>query len=173
MDSLQRLFREVADLDPDRRSRYFDAHEVDEEMRRNVESLLRFDGGSADLLTGVVGGTVEQFLNAGPEPFAGPYELVRLLGEGGMGSVHLAQRRALEPRRALLRCPSTRDQPGPLEHLQVLGDGLHAERERLRQLVHGDLAVVRQPREDRAPGRIGEGRKCEAELVGCHRYLSI
>ena len=93
MDSLQRLFREVADLDPDRRSRYFDAHEVDEEMRRNVESLLRFDGGSADLLTGVVGGTVEQFLNAGPEPFAGPYELVRLLGEGGMGSVHLAQRR--------------------------------------------------------------------------------
>jgi serine/threonine protein kinase len=58
-----------------------------------VESLLRFDSGSAHLPTGVVGATVERFLDSSPDSFCGPYELMRLLGEGGMGSVHLAQRK--------------------------------------------------------------------------------
>ena len=41
----------------------------------------------------VVGATVEQFLSSPDNRFCGPYELVRLLGEGGMGTVHLAQRK--------------------------------------------------------------------------------
>src|ERR1700722_11053016 len=76
---------------------------------------------------------------------------------------HIPQRRALQPRRTPLRRPPARDQPGPLEYLQVLGDGLRAERERLCQLVHGALAVLREPRKDRPPRRVGEGREGGAE----------
>jgi len=93
MNNLQRLFLEVADLDAGARSRYFEEHEVDRDLRLEVESLLRFDRGSSDHLQGVVGATVEHFLDSVPDRFCGPYELVSLLGEGGMGSVHLAQRK--------------------------------------------------------------------------------
>jgi serine/threonine protein kinase len=93
MDNVQKLFLEVADLNAAERSRYFEQQQVSGDLRREVESLLRFDSGSATLLTGVVGATVEQFLDAVPDRFCGPYELVRLLGQGGMGTVHLAQRK--------------------------------------------------------------------------------
>jgi hypothetical protein len=93
MNNLQSLFHEVADLGPEERSHYFDQHHVTQDLRSEVESLLRFDHGSADLLTVVVGAAVGQFLDVSPEKFCGPYELVRLLGQGGMGSVHLAQRK--------------------------------------------------------------------------------
>lgn len=93
LNDLQRLFIEVADLDAAERSQYFEKHKVGADARREVESLLRFDNGSATVLTDVVGSTVEQFLDSAPEKFCGPYELVRMLGRGGMGSVHLAQRK--------------------------------------------------------------------------------
>src|SRR5262249_34423745 len=38
------------------------------------------------------------------------------------------QRRPVDPRRPQLRLPPPGDQPGPLEHLEVLGDRLHADR---------------------------------------------
>ena len=93
INNLQKLFLEVADLDAVERSRYFDQHEVGGDLRQEVESLLHFDQGSAKILNGVVGATVEQFLDSVPDKFCGPYELVRMLGQGGMGSVHLAQRK--------------------------------------------------------------------------------
>lgn len=93
IDDVQQLFREVADLNAETRSRYFEDHQIDGDLRREVESLLRFDDGSSDHLKIVVGATVEQFLNSALDRFCGPYELVRLVGEGGMGSVHLAQRK--------------------------------------------------------------------------------
>jgi len=93
IDDVQQLFREVADLNAETRSQYFEDHRTDGDLRREVESLLRFDHGSSDHLKSVVGATVEQFLDSAPDRFCGPYELVRLLGEGGMGSVHLAQRK--------------------------------------------------------------------------------
>ncbi|HTB13079.1 MAG TPA: serine/threonine-protein kinase [Bryobacteraceae bacterium] len=93
MDEVQKLFRDVADLDAEARSQYFADNGIDGNLRREVESLLRFDRGSSDHLKNVVGATVDQFLDSAPDRLCGPYELVKLLGEGGMGSVHLAQRK--------------------------------------------------------------------------------
>src|SRR4051794_5212912 len=50
------------------------------------------------------------------------------------------QRRALEVGGAQLRRPSARDQPGPLQHLEVLGDRLDRDRQGLGQLAHGGVA---------------------------------
>ena len=71
----------------------------------------------------------------------------------------------LEPARTPLGVASSRDEPGPLENLQVLGDGLEAHGKRLGELVDGRFAF-RQPGEDRSAGRVGESGKRAAELVG-------
>jgi hypothetical protein len=67
MNDLQKLFLQVADLDQAERSHYYEEHEVGRDLRQEVESLLRFDNGSANLLTGVM----EQFLNSAPDRFCG------------------------------------------------------------------------------------------------------
>jgi hypothetical protein len=79
-----------------------------------------------------------------------------------------AQRRALDPGRAQLCGSSTRDQAGALEHLQVPRDRLHAERERLGELVDRDLALISEARQDRPARGIGKRREGQAELIGCH-----
>src|SRR5918992_4173826 len=74
---------------------------------------------------------------------------------------------ALQARRAQLRRAASRYEAGALQHLQVLRHRLQGDRERLGQLVHGRLAL-REPLQDRAPSRVGEGRECGAELVYRH-----
>ena len=46
------------DLDPRARERYFESHQVDPQLKREVESLLRFDSGSGSVLTDTVSATV-------------------------------------------------------------------------------------------------------------------
>jgi hypothetical protein len=95
-DDIQLLFREVADLSPREREQYFDHREVPSHLRVEVESLLRFDMPHAESLTGRVAETVTQLLDSDTGPGeggrCGPYELVHLIGRGGMGAVFLAKR---------------------------------------------------------------------------------
>ena len=90
MDSaVQALFRELADLSPTERALYFERHPVDAKVRHEVESLLGFDGGeSDDTLMGVIDGIQEQFAGSYREPFCGPYQLLRLLGQG-LSLIHI------------------------------------------------------------------------------------
>ncbi len=56
-------------------------------------------------------------------------------------SLGVAKRRRLQPRGPQLRGAAARDQAGALEHLEVLRDRLHADRERLGELAHGRLSL--------------------------------
>ncbi|HEY7291729.1 MAG TPA: serine/threonine-protein kinase [Vicinamibacterales bacterium] len=95
-DELRRVFSEVADLSPEERARYFDSRVVPEALRADVESLLRFDtqrrlpvSEAVAAFASTFGGDVPEL---GPGGRCGPFELVRLLGRGGMGAVFLARR---------------------------------------------------------------------------------
>jgi hypothetical protein len=67
---------------------------------------------------------------------------------------------------------SARDEPGALQDLEVLGDGLDADGEGLGEVADRRLALG-EAREDRAPGGIGEGREGPRELVDGHRRTSM
>src|SRR5437588_386865 len=81
----------------------------------------------------------------------------------------LLQRARLEPGGPPLALPAPRDQPGSLEHLQVLRDRRHGHLERLGQLGDGGLSG-REPREDGPPRGIREGRERSVQLVCRHHH---
>src|SRR5438132_7324991 len=96
MDLLARLlFHELADLAPAEREKIFTDRQVTPQLRAEVESLLSFDADSSSSLTSCVSGAATEILRSGDTrqlSHCGPYRLVRTLGEGGMGSVYLAER---------------------------------------------------------------------------------
>jgi hypothetical protein len=49
-DELLDLFRELADLSPEQRARYFEEHAVDPDLRAEVESLLKYDSPGGALM---------------------------------------------------------------------------------------------------------------------------
>src|SRR5687768_13866666 len=72
------------------------------------------------------------------------------------------ERLALDPRRPALRLAAARDEPGALEHLQVLRHRRLRHREPLGQLRNGRIAG-REPGEDRPAGRVRERRERRVE----------
>src|SRR5919112_249297 len=79
----------------------------------------------------------------------------------------LLQRPRLEPARPRLRHATARDQTGPLEHLQVLGDARKAHLKRLGQLLDGGLTGG-EPNQDLPPGRVRKGRKRAVKRIRRH-----
>jgi tetratricopeptide (TPR) repeat protein len=91
---VESLFHELADLSSDQREAYFRDRSVPDGLRAEVEALLQFDTAD-DLLTNPVAASAEQLLEPrdGIEDLrCGPYQLIRVLGRGGMATVYLARR---------------------------------------------------------------------------------
>src|SRR6516164_6174181 len=78
----------------------------------------------------------------------------------------------LEPAGPPLRSAAARDQPGALQHLQMLGDGGKAHRKGLGELADSGLARG-ETRQDRATCRIGKGRVGGAEVIGQHAAETV
>ncbi len=94
-DRIQELFLEVADVRPENRARFLDAAcGGDEQLRREVESLLAFDGDDERNITAAVEGAAQSLLGA--ETMIGrrlgAYRVLREIGHGGMSTVYLATR---------------------------------------------------------------------------------
>ena len=91
---VEELFHEVADLSADARDQYFTRYDIDTSTRKEVEVLLAFDAGATASLERQVGQAAQLAL-ARIEPqdlLCGSYRLGELLGRGGMGTVHIAER---------------------------------------------------------------------------------
>jgi len=95
-EDLKVLFHNVVDLPPDQREAFYTQRQVSTATRAELESLLIFDEAPNDAWSGIVGSAAEQFLRfnspASEDGRCGPYRLVQLLDNGGMGEVYLAER---------------------------------------------------------------------------------
>jgi serine/threonine protein kinase len=90
---LQALFAQIADLDPQQREQFYQSNSIPAEVRAELESLISFDqqanGQTLNLL--VTSAAADWSFGNAPE-FCGPYRLVRLVAQGGMGAVYLGER---------------------------------------------------------------------------------
>ena len=143
---VERLFHQLADLPPQERDQMMINEGASPEVRSLVESLLANDDPEEDPLNGVVQGAVSQALEypLAKDVRCGPYRLLDLIGNGGMGSVYVAERADGEVRQKvaikLLRVnidtPSSRQLFQ--KERQILADLAHPNIARLLDVGHAD-----------------------------------
>lgn len=91
---LERLFHEIADLDPEARRRWLEEHCPDPALRAEVEALAEHDAHAEEFLSRPVLKLAAELQPpaAAPRETVGAWRLVRPIGRGGMGTVYEAER---------------------------------------------------------------------------------
>jgi serine/threonine protein kinase len=109
-----------------------------DELRRNVEMLLKAHVKAGDFLEQAPrpGATVDQPISERPGTVIGPYKLIEPIGEGGMGSVWLAQQ--TEPIKRLVALKLIK---AGMDSRQVIAR-FEAERQALALMDHANIARV-------------------------------
>src|SRR5215469_549277 len=94
-EHVQSLFLEAADLDPDEQARFLEsACSGDEELRREVGSLLAHDSAGEGRITEALGDTAQSLFSSENliDTRLGAWRVLQEIGRGGMGAVYLAAR---------------------------------------------------------------------------------
>jgi eukaryotic-like serine/threonine-protein kinase len=136
---IEALFFEALEIHPSERSAFLAKACVEDlEIRRKVEQLLAHSSRTTGFLTKPVRGASQQLLTPGDLTGheIGPYRVCRLLGEGGMGRVYLAERcdDAYQSRVAI------KVMNAPLGHQNSMLSRFLAERQILANLQHTNIA---------------------------------
>ena len=93
---IEDLFDRVSALPPDRRSQFLRESSADAALVAEVEDLLLYHPGSQAALRSTIAAGAEELRRLDAEELSGKrigaYDLVRAIGQGGMGTVYLAVR---------------------------------------------------------------------------------
>jgi serine/threonine protein kinase/tetratricopeptide (TPR) repeat protein len=128
------LFHAVLAQSPSDRIAYLAAHCHDAELRRRVEGLLASHDRPAGPLDAPANTSV--FEAALPGTLIGPYKLLQQIGEGGMGTVYMAEQTHPVQRKVALKLIK----PG-MDSGQVIAR-FEAERQALAMMDHVNIARV-------------------------------
>jgi serine/threonine protein kinase len=135
---VERLFDKLADLDAAARESYFIRHATDPAIRQEVESLLAHDRtSSASLVMPIMKLAASALPASGTADSrrCGPYELIQLIGRGGMGTVFRAARVDGEVRQQVAVKLMQEGSNNPLQRQRFL-----QERQILAGLSHPNIA---------------------------------
>jgi eukaryotic-like serine/threonine-protein kinase len=135
------IFHDAIDIsDPSKQAAFLDqACQDDEKLRSEVEALLHYHEKAGDFLQGPLDGADATLDTSSPLEVPGTkignYELLELIGEGGMGLVYLAQQQ--EPKRKV----ALKIVKLGMDTKQVVAR-FEAERQTLALLAHPNIAHV-------------------------------
>jgi WD40 repeat protein/serine/threonine protein kinase len=140
MDEASIFLKALQKAAPEQRAAYLEeACGADEALRRNVERLLKAHVKAGDFLAQApvaVGVTVDEPLSERPGTAIGPYKLLEPIGEGGMGTVWMAQQ--TEPVKRLVAVKLIK---AGMDSRQVIAR-FEAERQALALMDHPNIAKV-------------------------------
>jgi serine/threonine protein kinase len=131
------LFAEALEMkDPKERAAFLDRACADDPvLRKNVDSLLSaYDAGQ--FLEAPAATIAEPCVSEGPRTLIGPYKLLQMIGEGGMGTVFMAEQTQPVQRKVALKIIK----PG-MDSRQVIAR-FEAERQALAVMDHPNIARV-------------------------------
>jgi eukaryotic-like serine/threonine-protein kinase len=136
----QTIFTAVLERPPGERSAFLDeVCAMDQELRQRVEKLLRLHADAGSFLHSPAGDsspTVDPPSSERAGTQIGPYKLLQVIGEGGMGTVYMAEQTQPVQRKVALKVIKA-----GMDSCQVIAR-FEAERQALAMMDHVNIARV-------------------------------